>query len=188
MRISELKERRIIRRPTRQFDEYGYRIYNSYEYDFPYDTTYKGSERERLFAKLIDIIPFFLIFFFLFKEIVILCFLYSIPCVIISGTVSELYRGTTLGKTVFKIRVIDDFGNYPGLLLSLKRNFLCLANFHPIFSDYIPPVNHTWEKESTQMNFSMNLNNKICKTYIVKENKIQEIRNLLYPSKTKAAQ
>lgn len=188
MKISELKERRIIRRPTRQFDEFGYRIYNSFEYDFPYDTTYKGSERERLFAKFIDIIPFFLIFFFLFKEMAVISFLYSIPCVMISGTISEWYWGTTLGKTIFKIKVIDDYGNYPGLLLSLKRNFLCLANFWPIFTDYIPPVSHTWENESTQMNFSMNLNNKICKTYTVKENKIQEIRNLLYPSKTKAAQ
>ncbi|HCA09979.1 RDD family protein [Chryseobacterium sp.] len=188
MKISELKDRRIIRRPTREFDEFGYRIYNSFEYDFPYDTTYKGNETERLFAKLIDMLPFFLILFFVFEKMVFISFLYSIPCVIISGTLFEWYYGTTLGKAVFKIKVIDDFGNYPGLLLSLKRNFLCLANFWPIFSDYIPPANHTWEKEHTEMHFSMNLNNKICKTHIVKENKIQEIRNLLHPQKIKAAQ
>lgn len=188
MKISELKDRRIIRRPTREFDEFGYRIYNSFEYDFPYDATYKGNETERLLAKLIDILPFFLIFFFVFEKMVFICFLYSIPCVMISGTLFEWYWGTTLGKSVFKIKVIDDFGKYPGLLLSLKRNVLCLANFWPIFSDYIPPANHTWEEEHTEMHFSMNLNNKICKTYIVKGNKIQEIRNLLYPQKTKAAQ
>lgn len=88
MKISELKERRIIRRPTRQFDEFGNRIYNSFEYDFHYDPTYKGNERERLFAKFIDIIPFFLIFFFLFKETAVISFLYSVPCVMISGTIS----------------------------------------------------------------------------------------------------
>lgn len=188
MRISELKDRRMIRRPTRQFDEFGYRIYNSFEYDFPYETTYKGNERKRLFAKLIDILPFFLIFFFLFGKIAIISFLYSIPCAIISGTLCEWYWGTTLGKSIFKIKVIDDFGNDPGLWLSLKRNFLCLANFWPIFSDYIPLANDNWEKEFTEMHFSMNLNNKICKTYIVKENKRQEIKNLLYPKKTKAVQ
>jgi hypothetical protein len=188
MKISELKDRRIIRRATRQFDEFGYRIYNSFECDFPYDVTYKGGERERLFAKLIDMLPFFLVFLFVFEKMAFMSFLYSIPCVIISGTLCEWYWGTTLGKSVFKIKVINDFGNYPSLLLSLKRNFLCLTNLCPIFTDYIPPLNHTWEEEYTQMNFSMNLNNKICKTYIVKKNKIQEIRNLLYPQKTKAAQ
>lgn len=188
MKISELKDRRIIRRPTRQFDEFGYRIYNSFEYDFPYEATYKGNETERLFAKLIDMLPFFLIFFFLFGKIAIICFLYSIPCVIISGALCEWYWGTTLGKAVFKIKVIDDFGNFPSLLLSLKRNFLCLANLLVNFIDYVPPLNHTWEKEGTQMNFRMNLNNRICKTYIVKENKIEEIRKLLYPQKTKVVQ
>ncbi|KMQ64811.1 hypothetical protein ACM46_11330 [Chryseobacterium angstadtii] len=166
----------------------GYRIYNSFEYDFPYDATYKGNERERLFAKLIDMLPFFLISLFLFEKIAIVGFLYSILCVIISGTICEMYWGSTLGKSMFKIKVIDDFGNNPRLLLSLKRNLLCLANLRPIFTDYIPPPNHTWENESTQMNFSMNLNNKICKTYIVKKSKIPEIKNLLYPQKTKAAQ
>ncbi|PQA94033.1 hypothetical protein B0A69_10620 [Chryseobacterium shigense] len=188
MKISQLKDRRIIHRPTRQFDEFGYRIYNSFEYDFPYETTYKGNERERLFAKLIDILPFFLIFFFLFGKIAMISFLYSIPCVIISGSLCEWYWGTTLGKAIFKIKVIDDFGNFPSLLLSLKRNFLCLANFWPVFIDYVPPANHAWEKEFTEMHFSMNINNKICKTYIVKENKRQEIRNLLYLQKTKAVQ
>ncbi|NML69946.1 RDD family protein [Chryseobacterium sp. RP-3-3] len=138
MKVSELKDRRIIRRPTRQFDEFGYRIYNSFEYDFPYDATYKGNERERFFAKLIDILPFFLIFFFLFEKIAIISFLYSIPCVIITGTICEWYWGTTLGKSVFKIKVIDDFANSPGLLLSLKRNFLCLANFHRLHSSSEP--------------------------------------------------
>ncbi|PIF46233.1 RDD family protein [Chryseobacterium sp. 52] len=183
MKISELKDRRIIRRPTREFDEFGYRIYNSFEYDFPYNATYKGNERERLFAKLIDMLLFFLIFYFLFGNIAIMSFLYSIPCVIISGSICESYWGTTLGKSIFKIKVIDDFGNYPGLLLSLKRNFLCLANFWPVFIDYIPPINHTWEKEFTHLNFSMNLNNKICKTYIVKESKIAEIQELLKQDK-----
>ncbi|AZA49855.1 hypothetical protein EG346_17470 [Chryseobacterium carnipullorum] len=57
MRISELKDRRMIRRPTRQFDEFGYRIYNSFEYDFPYETTYKGNERKRLLLSSLTSYP-----------------------------------------------------------------------------------------------------------------------------------
>ncbi|MGG5207934.1 RDD family protein [Chryseobacterium sp. MIQD13] len=188
MKISELKDRRIIRRATRQFDQMGYRIYNSFEYDFPYNPTYKGNERERLFAKLIDMLPFFLIYLLLFGKMAVLSFLYSIPSAIIFGALCEVFWGATLGKSIFKIKVLDDFGNYPNLLLSLKRNFLCLANFWPVFTDYIPPTTHTWEKETTLMNFSMHMNNTICKTYIVKENKIEEIKKLLYQEKTKAAQ
>jgi hypothetical protein len=188
IKISELKDKRIIRRATRQFDQMGYRIYKSFEYDFPYDPTYKGNESERLFAKLIDILPFFLTFLFLFKKTPVISFLYSIPCVIIWGALCEVFWGTTFGKSIFKIKVLDDFGNYPGLILSLKRNFLCLTNLWPVFTDYIPPTTHTWEKETTLMNFSMHMNNTICKTYIVKKSKIEEIKKLLYQEKTKAAQ
>lgn len=85
MRISELKDRRMIRRPTRQFDEFGYRIYNSFEYDFPYETTNKGNETERLFAKLIDMLPFFLILFFLFEKIAIICFYIPFPVLLFRG-------------------------------------------------------------------------------------------------------
>ncbi|KMQ59120.1 hypothetical protein ACM40_19475 [Chryseobacterium sp. BLS98] len=166
----------------------GNRIYKSFEYDFPYEPTYKGNERERLFAKLIDMLPLFLTFLFLFKKTPVISFLYSIPCVIIGGALCEVFWGTTFGKRIFKIKVLDDFGNYPDLLLSLKRNFLCLTNFWPVFTDYIPPTTHTWEKETTLMNFSMHMNNTICKTYIVKESKIEEIKKLLYKEKTKAAQ
>ncbi|MDW9378832.1 hypothetical protein [Chryseobacterium sp. JV558] len=66
MKISELKEKRIIRRATRSFDEWGNRIYNEFEYDFPYNPTHKGNETERLFAKVIDMIPFFMVFILIF--------------------------------------------------------------------------------------------------------------------------
>lgn len=180
MKISELKERRIIHRPTRYFDESGKRIYNEFEYDFSYNPIHKGSERERLFAKVIDILPFLLIFYFLFHLPAIGCLIISIPCVIISGTFCEWYFGTTLGKKVFRLAVLDDRGNYPGFIKSLQRNVLCLINLWPVFTDYIPPVHHTWEAESTQMNFSMNLNNKICKTHVIKKEKIKEIKELLH--------
>ncbi|WP_153393137.1 RDD family protein [Chryseobacterium vaccae] len=187
MKISETKEKKIIHRPTRYFDEQGNRIYNSFEYDLPYNPSYKDSERKRVFAKLIDMLPFFLIFLIIGKEIAIVSFIYSIPCVIIFGAISETYWRTTLGKKVFKMKVIDDFGNYPRFLKSLSRNFLCLINFFPVFTDYIPPAHHTWEAEGTRMNFSMHLNNTICKTYIVQESRIKEIKAMLQQKNIKTA-
>lgn len=179
MKISELKERKIVRRATRNFDLEGNRIYNEFEYDLPYQTIYKRSERERLFAKIIDMAPFFLVFFFIFHKIAILSILFSIICVIIVGAISESYFGTTLGKKIFKMKVINDEGNYPNFLKSLLRNFLCLANFNPEFSDCVFNTVAMGKRTATRVNFSMHLNNQICKTHIVKESTIAEIRNLL---------
>jgi len=178
LKISEIKERKIIHRPTLDFDEYGKRIYHAYEYYLPYNPGFKGNETQRLFAKWIDMAVFTLIFYLIFRKVLMISILFSIPCVIILGLITEFYWGATLGKKVFRMKVIDDEGNYPSFLKSLERNSLCLANFYPVFTEqtYRSPYG---KKTSTQMNFSMHLNNKICKTYIVKESKIEEIRNLL---------
>ena len=180
MKISEIKERKIINRPTQYFDELGYRIYHSYEYYLPYNPSYKGNETERLFAKWIDMLPFCLIFYFIFHKMVFISILLSIPCVLILGTITEFYWGTTLGKKIFKIKVLDDYGNYPSLLKSLKRNLLCLANFSPVFSEYTSRTVAMGRRTGTKMNFSMHMNNTICETYVVKESKIPEIKNLLF--------
>ncbi|AZB29592.1 RDD family protein [Chryseobacterium balustinum] len=81
-------------------------------------------------------IPLFLIFLFVFKQNLFLSFLFSIPSVIIIRSITETLWGTTLGKKFFKMIAIDDFGNFPDFSTSLKRNFLCLANFYPSFSEY----------------------------------------------------
>lgn len=178
MKISEIKERKIIHRPTLSFDEYGKRIYHTYEYHLPYNPNFKGNETQRLFAKWIDMLVFSLIFFYIFHIALIVSILLSIPCVIIFGTIREYYFGTTLGKKIFRIKVIDDDGNYPSFFKSLKRNFLCLANLYPVFSEYSTKTS-MGRRTGTQMNFSMHLNNKICTTYIVKESKIAEIKSLV---------
>lgn len=179
MKISELKEKRIIRRPTRTFDLLGNRIYHEFEYELPYNPGYEGNERERLFAKFIDLLPFFLIFFFVFHKMYLISIILSVPSVILLGTVTEWYWGTTLGKKIFRIKVIDEEGSYPGFLKSLMRNLLCLANFSPVFSDYTFKTMAMGTRTATRMNFSMHVNNTLCKTYIVKENKIKEIKVLL---------
>ncbi|ASK29623.1 hypothetical protein CEY12_05675 [Chryseobacterium sp. T16E-39] len=179
MKISEIKERKIIHRPTQNFDEWGNRIYHSYEYHLPYNPGYKGNETERLFAKWIDMLPFCLIFYFVFHKMILVSIVLSVPCVLVLGTLTEFYWGSTLGKKVFKIKVIDDNGNYPVFLKSLQRNLLCLANFYPVFSERTTRTVAMGRQTRMQMNFSMHMNNTICKTYIVKESKIPEIKELL---------
>jgi hypothetical protein len=179
LKISEIKERKIIHRPTLDFDEYGQRIYHAYEYYVTYNPGFKGNETQRLFAKWIDMLVFSLIFFYIFHTMVFISILLSILCVIIFGAITETYFGTTLGKKIFRIKVLDDDGNYPNFLKSLKRNFLCLTNLFPIFSEYTSKTSAMGRQSGVQMNFRMYLNNKFCKTYIVKESKISEIRSLL---------
>ncbi|MBK1897005.1 RDD family protein [Chryseobacterium paridis] len=180
MKISEIKERKVIHRPTRYFDESGQRIYHAYEYHLPYNPGYKGNETERLFAKVIDMLPFFLIFHFIFHKMILISILLSIPCVLILGAITEFYWGNTLGKKTFKIKVVDDNGNYPGFLKSIQRNLLCLANLYPTFTDFIPIPNYLRRgSRKSFIHFSMYINNTICKTYIVKESKISEIEELL---------
>ena len=183
MRISELKERKTTRRATRDFDSEGKRIYNEFEYDLPYKADFPRSEKQRECAKIIDMIPLFLIFLFIFKQSLFLSFLFSIPAVIIIGSITETIWGTTLGKKFFKMVVIDDFGNYPEFSKSLKRNFLCLSNFYPSFSEYTTKNVAFGTRTFFRTDLSMHMNNKLCKTYIVKERQLLEIKKMLSEKK-----
>lgn len=178
-KISELKVKKIIHRPTQHFDEIGNRLYNTFEYDLPYKAYYEGSERQRLFAKLIDISPYILVGYYGFHEDIFLVVLLSIFMVIISGSIVEAIWGTTFGKKIFKMKIVDDFGENPSILKSLARNSLCLLNFFPEFSDVIYKDGGYGTKVVDKMNFSMDLNNKICKTYALKEEQVKEVQDLL---------
>lgn len=182
MKVSELKEKKLIHRPTQNFDLAGNRIYDVFEYNLPVKTNYDGNEGERIFAKLIDSIPFFLTFYFIFDLSPILSVLFLIPSVIILGSVTETVFGTTLGKKVFKIKVIDDSANNPAILKSLCRNTLCLAVFYMLFAEYIPPLNEILGIKHKESNFTMHMNNILCETYIVKEYQLKEIKMLLKQS------
>ncbi|OCK49525.1 hypothetical protein BA768_09170 [Chryseobacterium sp. CBo1] len=182
-KISELKIKKIIHRPTQNFDEEGKRIYNAFEYDLSYNPTHIGNERERLYAKIIDLLPFFLLFQLGFHMIFFASLLLSILSVLVIGTFTESTLGTTVGKKFFKLKVIDDFGKNPKILKSALRNFLSFINFFPVFSDFEPGPNEYWAKSGTRLNFSMHLNNQIAKTFIVKEDKIPEIKKLLAEKK-----
>ncbi|MDF2552371.1 MAG: hypothetical protein K0R77_1646 [Chryseobacterium sp.] len=179
MKISELKERKIVRRATRNFDFEGKRIYNELEYDLPYKVDFYGSNQKRQVAKFIDMIPLFLVLYFIFHLPIIYSFIVTIPLVMIFGSITETRWGTTLGKKLFKMKVIDDDGNYPEISKSLKRNFLCLANFYPSFSERTIKDVAFGTRTFFETRLSMFMNNKLCKTYIVKESQVWELRKML---------
>ncbi|MDR2237824.1 MAG: RDD family protein [Chryseobacterium sp.] len=156
-------------------DKYGRRIFEEYKYDFKYNPYFENSETQRLFAKIIDLLPFILVLILFFRLTAFQSFLISIPIVIIYGAISESLFGRTPGKKVFRLIVVDDFAKKPSLLRSLKRNILCLINFFPTFTEGQDRAG-VW---GNAMNFNMYLNNKFAKTYIIKEKMLKEIEGML---------
>lgn len=176
MRISELKEIKIVRRPTRNVDEFGNRIYEEKEFEIYYDNTIIDKRFHRILAKHID---FFLIYTalwyfkigegsFISPEV----FLYSFPFMILLGTVFEHFFGTTPGKLNFDLWVIDDFGKKLGMWDSLKRNILTPVTFK--LGD--PDTEIFFMKEAF---FYFHFKNPSVKTYMVNSNELREIRILL---------
>lgn len=182
MKISELKERKIVRRATRNFYFEGKRIYNELEYELPYKVDFYGSDQKRQVAKFIDMTPFFVVLYFIFHLPIIYSFIGSIPLVMIFGSIAETLWGTTLGKKIFKIKVINDYGNYPEISKSLKRNVLCLANFYPKFSERTIKDVAMGTRTIFETRLSMFMNNKLCNTFAIKEKQLLEIKKLLNQS------
>jgi len=172
LKISELKHQKVVQWPTKDLE--GNRIYKEFEYISNFNPIYKNNESERLAAKLIDLSLFFLILY-LFTEKIIFSITLAILCVIIYGSLLDHLLGTTLGKSIFKIRVIDDYAKYPNLKKSFKRNFLCLINLFPTFTEGYTRMGVSIMK----INFNMHLNNKFCKTYIVKKDMMDKIKVML---------
>ena len=175
MTISDLKQKRIIQRPAPNFDEFGNRIYEQFEYNFKFKNGSDKNNSFRLFAKIIDIIPIFLAVHYVLHQNFVLSFFYSVPVVMLIGALSESITGKTIGEKIFHLKVVDDHCNYPKLSKSLKRNFLCLINLFPSFSDYQSKMG-VW---GTRMNFNMQLNNHFCKTFVLKKDIYIQIQNLL---------
>lgn len=175
MKISELKEIKTIRRPTKEFDEKGNRIYQMLEFEMKFAKTIKEKGTLRFVAKLIDLIPFVLLFYFVLKIDVALSMVYSILLVILVGAISENLWGKTLGKHLTGLFVMDDEGQNPNFKKSMKRNMLCIINLYPAPSNF---MDNTAGFYGTRVVFSMNLNNKYSQTYVVdkiEKSKIIEI-------------
>lgn len=93
MKISEIKERKIIHRPTLDFDEDGKRIYHAYEYYLPYNPGFKNSETQRLFAKWIDMAVFSLIFISYSTKCLLSVFCFQYRALLFSGQSANFISG-----------------------------------------------------------------------------------------------
>jgi uncharacterized RDD family membrane protein YckC len=167
-KISEIKIIKTVHRPV--FDEYGNRYTEERQFIMKYNPC-EESNVNRAFAKLIDLVIFYIpISFFIYEGPLKL--LFSTILVINYGATLEYLYGTTLGKLIFNLRVVDDNGTKPNFKTSIKRNLLAPFNLLPDFQTFrFPDVNR-------ETKYDMNLNNRICKTYVVRKEKLKEIEEL----------
>lgn len=129
MKISELKEIKTIRRPTKEFDEKGNRVFEEVQVEVNIVATFKEKNWSRYFAKLIDLFPLIMVLYLLFEFHFFLIFCSAIILNIILGALSESIWGQTIGKRIFDLRVVNDFGKNPTFHQSLIRNFLFILSF-----------------------------------------------------------
>jgi hypothetical protein len=169
-KISEIRIEKKVRRPA--MDEYGNRYHEELTFLMKYSPRIE-SHFPRAWAKCIDLLIFllpalqFIHGFWLSMAI-------AIALVDIYGTISEHKRGDTLGKYLLGLKVIDDTCNYPGFWLSLKRNALAIFDLTPLPGT---SISFPLTVEST-FRYNMNLNNRLCNTYVVEASRISEIQAL----------
>lgn len=153
-------------------------MYEEVEYNLPVKTDFPKSDSQRQWAKILDIIPSFLLTFLISQNIFV-AFAASIPLMMITGAFAETHWGNSLGKKIFKIKVINEYGDYPDFGTSLRRNILILANFYPRFSERATKDIAFGTQTFYATSMSMNMNNKLCKTYTVKESMMWKLRKML---------
>ncbi len=114
-RISETKIKKTISRRG-----------ELYEYEFDFNPNVENFNI-RLFAKLLDIGFYWLVFYYLDKYFISFQYGYAIfASIFILNAVFEYLFGTTFGKFIFRLEVIDDFGNSPSFLKLILKNLLLL--------------------------------------------------------------
>ena len=160
-RISNAKTYKTI---TRQGEKY--------DYEFPLNPNIDGFWI-RLFAKLFDYGIYLGLFYLIDRlliEINLYPFLIAFLALFIINPIFESLIGSTFGKYVFGMRVIDDFGENPSFLTSFIKNLLQL--FSIVFLIL---------SSSTILEDEMFFHNKRTFTYTIwnkdKEKIITELKN-----------
>ena len=101
-----------------------------YDYEFPLNPNI-GGFWIRFFAKLSDYSIYagsFYLFDKMFTEINYYPFVIAFLSLFIINPIFESLTGKTLGKYIFGMRVIDDFGDNPSFLTSFIKNLLQLLS------------------------------------------------------------
>ncbi len=140
MKISELKIYQKVNRPSR--DELGNRIYEEIEFEKTYDPTDKSLNR-RFFSKIIDLSFAIIIkislsnFGFVITENLLFDLLIIIALMILTSSIMESLIGSTLGKLIFNLEVINDECEHLTFKKSIYKNTL---SFGIIFSFFFSQI------------------------------------------------
>ncbi|QSS96662.1 RDD family protein [Psychroflexus sp. ALD_RP9] len=130
MKISELTEFRKVNRPTKKIID-GKRVYEKIEFELKYDPNIKN-DSYRLFAKILDILIGIIILYFLVKNDIIKLTptIYFLPVFLIFlNSVLETILGSSIGKLILWIEVVNDKCEHLNLLKSIERNFYSFLLF-----------------------------------------------------------
>jgi len=117
-RISNTKTHKTI---TRRGEEY--------DYEFPLNPNIDRFWF-RFFAKLVDYGIYLGVFYYfnqLFAEVNLYPYVLAFIALFVINPIAETLTGRTLGKYIFGMRVIDDFGDNPSLIISFLKNFFQLV-------------------------------------------------------------
>jgi hypothetical protein len=161
-RISEIIIKKKVSRPKR--DSYGNRYQENLVFNVPYNPTIKDIQI-RVFAKAIDFVLYIILTILIYAAINRVAFddyeIYStslISLLLINPLLESKY-GKSIGKVIFKIQVIDDYGEYPNVVKSYKRNFFSLINVFNLLRPVAGKVGF----------IKNNKHNEICKTYTIRD-------------------
>lgn len=128
MNISDLTETKIVRRPYT--DEFGNRKLGVEEFEVKYN--YKiENDSFRILAKVIDIVlvALFLHYLALHNIISIASIIYIFPIFfILLNSILESLLGSSLGKLLLNIAVVNEKAEYLSFFKSLHRNTVIVAN------------------------------------------------------------
>jgi uncharacterized RDD family membrane protein YckC len=190
-KISEISVLKVINRKQRT--GFGTYVFKKMYFEMKYNPSIEN-QVYRFWAKMIDlaifVIPLHLLLdkypmqFFDFSELG-LSLLAGLLLETIYSAVLEHYFGATIGKYLAGVSVIDDSGNKPSMLKSLKRNLLSILNLS---------INTNQSNGGradglyTGGFFNMNYSNRKCGTYVVFRHKLKEIKELQHEERVTIAE
>lgn len=150
--------------------------YEEVTFELPYDPGFKDP-LFRIFAKIFDGIFYLttMIFAYMLLNLAVPNFLkcagFSLTLLLVFNPLSEYFFGTTFGKALCGIRVIDNEGENPHLLKSYRRNLSCMMLM-------IPNLKQVLGIDGRE--FDINSHNILHQTYVVWQCDYDEILELIY--------
>jgi hypothetical protein len=171
--ISEIIVKKHVQRMRRARD--GERYLEEKTFSLKYNPSIQHPT-PRIFAKTVDVLIFtavgIAIYFTIGRnfdsDLEILCI--GLILHFLVNPYFEAKRGKSIGKYLFKMQVINDYGGYPSLPISYKRNFLSL--FSSIISLTVLP--------RQKFPIKSDYHNYICKTWVIPDSEKETALKLIH--------